>query len=67
MLEIEEEKRLSTLKLALICQIDKQFLSRILIPYPNIFRPRHIKEEFGNNICKITYSIKYLEYEGKNK
>lgn len=64
MLEIEEHKRLSTLKLALICQIDKQFLSRIIIPYPKIFRPKLVKVEFGNNICKINYCIKTMCYEG---
>ncbi|KAL4497092.1 hypothetical protein ABPG72_002248 [Tetrahymena utriculariae] len=65
MLEIEENKRMSTIKLALICQIDKQFLSRIIIPYPKIFRPKQIKEDYGNNICKVKYSIKYMEYEGE--
>ncbi|KAL4445136.1 hypothetical protein ABPG74_021949 [Tetrahymena malaccensis] len=65
MLEIDETKRMSTIKLALICQIDKQFLSRIIIPYPKIFRPKQIKEDYGNNMCKVNYSIKYMEYEGE--
>jgi len=43
MLEVEEEKRISSVKLALVCQLDRLILSRIRMPYKKIFPPSYEK------------------------
>ena len=41
MLEIQETKRISSIELALICQIDKLILSKIIMPYKKLFPPKY--------------------------
>lgn len=44
MLEIDEKQRISSIRLALICQLDKLLLSRIIMPYKKIFPPQFMSK-----------------------
>ncbi|EAR91724.2 kinase domain protein (macronuclear) [Tetrahymena thermophila SB210] len=62
LLQIEEINRISSIKLCLICQLDKIILSNIIVPHHKIFPP--IIELKQDNTCIINYTIKLLIYEG---
>ncbi|KAL4484328.1 hypothetical protein ABPG72_006439 [Tetrahymena utriculariae] len=62
LLQIEEVNRISSIKLCLICQLDKIILSNIIVPHHKIFPP--IIELKQDNTCIINYTIKLLIYEG---
>ncbi|KAL4455892.1 hypothetical protein ABPG74_003302 [Tetrahymena malaccensis] len=62
LLQIEEINRISSIKLCLICQLDKIILSNIIVPHHKIFPP--IIELKQDNFCIINYTIKLLIYEG---
>ncbi|KRX03997.1 Protein kinase-like domain [Pseudocohnilembus persalinus] len=63
MLEIDEKARISSIRLALICQLDQLILSKLKMPYKNIFVPT--VKQIKNNIYRIDYTLKDYHYEGQ--
>lgn len=63
MLQADERSRISSVKLCLVCQLDKIILSNIIVPHHKIFPP--IIDIKNDHSCVIRYTIKLLTYEGK--
>ncbi len=60
MLKVEEKERISSLKLALICQADELLVkSKIRNPFPELFKPE-IKIIDPNKVVEISYKIRNL-------